>query len=155
MDRKEFLVKAGGAVVGLGIGGVALVTIISPNLLADHTPRWTRVGPVQEFPAGGTREALVRIERDDHSQPLRERLLYVRREANDDWIAFSRNCTDLSCPVAWDVGSDTFLCPCHGGIFDREGVPIAGPPNKPLYRYAHRIQDGYFEVDLNSVPPLV
>jgi Rieske Fe-S protein len=56
--------------------------------------------------------------------------------------------------VNWDAGSQCFYCPCHGGIFDREGVPMAGPPPEPLYRYTTRVRDGVLEIDARSVPPM-
>ena len=31
---------------------------------------------------------------------------------------------------------------------------MAGPPNKPLYRYANRVRDGVLEIDLFSLPPM-
>ncbi len=154
MDRRKFLVRAGGAAVGLGLAVPAVITLISPTLDGEDGPVWARVGSLDTFPINRTTAALIEVERDDWSPSLRKRLLYVRRRSEEEFVAFSRNCTDLSCPVEWDAGSNTFLCPCHGGIFDREGVPMAGPPNKPLFRYAYRIQDGHLEVDLNSVPPI-
>jgi menaquinol-cytochrome c reductase iron-sulfur subunit len=153
MDRRKFLVRAGGAAVGLGLAVPAVVMLISPTLDGDDGPFWARVGPVGPFPIDQTTPAIVEVDRDDWSPALRKRLLYIRRRSADEFVVFSRNCTDLSCPVEWDGGSRTFLCPCHGGIFDRDGVPMAGPPSKPLFRYAHRIEDGHLEVDLNSVPP--
>jgi Rieske Fe-S protein len=79
----------------------------------------------------------------------------VWAESPDQFVVFSRACTDLSCPVRWDPGSQWFFCPCHGGIFDRRGEPRAGPPAVPLHRYQTRIRDGILEVDVFSVPPLI
>ncbi len=154
MDRRKFLARAGGAVVGLGLGVPAVITLIAPVLDQDEEPHWARVGAIDSFPLGSMTPSLVKLAREDWSKSMRQRLIYVRRNTAGEVDAFSRNCTDLSCPVNWDEGSRTFLCPCHGGIFDQEGTPIAGPPNKPLFRYAHRIHDGFLEVDLNSVPPI-
>lgn len=49
--------------------------------------------------------------------------------------AFTAVCTHLGCLVKWEVGKSEFLCPCHAGRFDAQGVNIAGPPPKPLKRY--------------------
>lgn len=154
MDRRKFLVRAGGAAVGLGLAVPAVITLIAPALDDDDGPIWVRVGPLDPFPIETTTAALIEVERNDRSPAMRERMIYVRRKSAGEFQVFSRNCTDLSCPVTWDAGSNTFLCPCHGGIFDRDGVPMKGPPSKPLFRYAHRIKDGFLEVDLNSVPPI-
>ncbi len=155
MGRRIFLMKAGGAVVGAGLVVPAVITLIGPALDTDRDPLWTRVAELDDFPLDSMSAALIEVEREGRENALRERLLYVRRTAEGAVEVFSRNCTDLSCPLNWDEGSRTFLCPCHGGIFNSEGTPIAGPPSKPMFRYAHRIQEGMLEVDVNSVPPMI
>jgi cytochrome b6-f complex iron-sulfur subunit len=49
--------------------------------------------------------------------------------------AFSAVCTHLGCTVMWNPGPGEFVCPCHGGKFDANGVNIAGPPPAPLKRF--------------------
>jgi menaquinol-cytochrome c reductase iron-sulfur subunit len=156
MQRRSLLQAlgaAGSAVLAAIVGIPSLLAAISPAL-RRREERWQPVGFVDDFPEGETVEAKVEIPRDDTAHSLRQRLLYVRREQSET-IVFSRNCTDLSCPVAWHAGSQCFFCPCHGGIFTRDGTPIHGPPPQPLFRYANRERGGRLEVDLNSVPPMV
>jgi cytochrome b6-f complex iron-sulfur subunit len=50
-------------------------------------------------------------------------------------VAFSRRCTDLGCLVSWNKERQQFLCPCHRGVYDRNGTNIAGPPPRPLDRF--------------------
>jgi Rieske Fe-S protein len=49
--------------------------------------------------------------------------------------AFSRRCTDLGCLVSWNKERQQILCPCHRGVYDRNGTNIAGPPPRPLDRF--------------------
>ena len=49
--------------------------------------------------------------------------------------AFSTTCTHLGCQVFWMADKKIFFCPCHNGVFDADGVPIAGPPPTPLVQY--------------------
>lgn len=49
--------------------------------------------------------------------------------------AFSRRCTDLGCLVSWNRERQQFLCPCHRGVYDKNGTNIAGPPPRPLDRF--------------------
>ncbi len=50
-------------------------------------------------------------------------------------VGYSSVCTHLSCAVLWNRTQGRIDCPCHNGEFDpRDGVPIAGPPPRPLPR---------------------
>jgi Rieske Fe-S protein len=63
-----------------------------------------------------------------------ERCLLVRLTSSE-FVAFSQECTHLSCAVIPRPSEGIFYCPCHEGRFDlRTGVPIAGPPRRPLAR---------------------
>ena len=42
--------------------------------------------------------------------------------------AFDTRCPHLGCKVHWEPEEDRFFCPCHQGVFDREGRAVAGPP---------------------------
>jgi len=47
-------------------------------------------------------------------------------------LAFDGRCTHMGCPVQLDTEGGGFRCPCHGGRFDADGKPTAGPPQRPL-----------------------
>lgn len=49
-------------------------------------------------------------------------------------VAYSQVCTHLSCAVVYDKAENGLFCPCHHGLFDLEGRPVAGPPIRPLPR---------------------
>jgi menaquinol-cytochrome c reductase iron-sulfur subunit len=99
-------------------------------------------------------KAMVEVPGDGLAHLPQFKGVFVWRETADRLVVYSRNCTDLSCPVTWDEGSGWFYCPCHGGIFNQQGEPVAGPPNRPLYRYATRVREGVVEIDLKSLPPM-
>lgn len=60
--------------------------------------------------------------------------------------ALSPVCTHLGCTVAFGANEehpDRFYCPCHFGMFDKEGINIPGtPPTRPLDEYDVFIEDG-------------
>ena len=57
-------------------------------------------------------------------------------------VAFDGRCTHMGCPVAPDDETGGFRCPCHGGRFDADGKPTAGPPKAPLVRLAVDTSNG-------------
>ena len=42
--------------------------------------------------------------------------------------ALSSRCPHLGCQVHWDAGLDRFICPCHNGVFTKDGIARQGPP---------------------------
>jgi menaquinol-cytochrome c reductase iron-sulfur subunit len=149
------------AVRGIGLAAAGMVGI--PAFIAGIAPLWMyrprrelwySIGPVEEFPVGEMRKVVLQLPEREWGNALRERAVYASRTGEGEAVVFSRNCTDLGCPLTFDPGSQCFFCPCHGGIFDRDGERMAGPPNRPMYRYANRIVDGNILIDLRSVPPM-
>jgi cytochrome b6-f complex iron-sulfur subunit len=56
---------------------------------------------------------------------------YLARNA-DGVLAFSWRCTHRGCEVPWKEDEQRFHCPCHGSIYDRNGVRTDGPAPRPL-----------------------
>lgn len=63
-------------------------------------------------------------------------------------VALSDICPHLGCKVHYDGARGKFVCPCHGGVFEKDGTAIAGPPaeeGKNLKRYAvSKVGDNLF-----------
>ena len=70
----------------------------------------------------------------------------------DGVIALYWKCTHLGCTVPWNQGEDRFHCPCHGSIFDRNGVRISGPAPGPLQYFPASITDAG-DVAVNTGSP--
>lgn len=57
-------------------------------------------------------------------------------------VAYSQKCTHLGCVVYYEAGSTELHCPCHDGVFEAAtGVPIAGPPDRPLPEISVEVRD--------------
>ena len=51
------------------------------------------------------------------------------------FVAYSQQCTHLSCAVYFQAEHDRLYCPCHEGVFNPlTGDPVAGPPARRLPR---------------------
>ena len=102
--------------------------IAAPNWVRRRrgAPGLKRIATLPEIPVGGAITFL-------YPQPT-DRCILIRPEP-DVLVAFSQQCTHLSCAVVPQPEHNRLYCPCHEGAFDlRSGRPIAGPPNRPLTR---------------------
>lgn len=57
-------------------------------------------------------------------------------------IAISSCCVHLGCPVRYAAPARSFICPCHGGVYDFRGRRIGGPPPRPLDRFYTLVRGG-------------
>ncbi len=48
--------------------------------------------------------------------------------SGNTFVAFSNSCPHLGCKVFWEAQEERYICPCHQGVFDAEGIAISGPP---------------------------
>jgi nitrite reductase/ring-hydroxylating ferredoxin subunit len=68
--------------------------------------------------------------------------ILVHRESGE-FVAFSRRCTHLSCPVQFQAEQNRLYCPCHNGAFSLEdGSPTQGPPTRALRRIEIEVEKG-------------
>ena len=57
------------------------------------------------------------------------------RLGDDNYVAYSRLCTHVQCPVSYEPDDHEIVCPCHGGVFSvTDGSVLQGPPKDPLPR---------------------
>lgn len=75
-------------------------------------------------------------------------------DTGSEFVALSNVCPHLGCKVHYEASAGKFLCPCHGGVFEKDGTAIAGPPadaGKNLTRYPLTRVGGnlFIEIDEN------
>lgn len=144
------LVTAGAALVGVPAIGV----LVWPVGRLD-TEEWVSLGAVDAFAVGGTRKVLyVRKGAMPYEGASAREGAWIRRVDEERFVAFSIYCTHTGCPVRWHESSQLFLCPCHGGAFDKDGEVASGPPPGPLMRHELRIRDGQLELRTRPIPHL-
>jgi len=67
----------------------------------------------------------------------------------DGALAIYWKCVHLGCTVPFEEGSDEFVCPCHGSVYNRVGERIAGPAPRPLDLMPITVDGGTVTVDTN------
>jgi len=158
VSRRWLLLKAGIALNGLV--GIALAVPIVRYLLApvrrdSSYKSWVPLGGVDKFPVGQTRLA-------SYQNPFRRPwdgetdnvACYVRREGSSQFTVFAINCAHLGCPVRWFPQSQLFMCPCHGGVYYADGSRASGPPERGLFTYDYKIDNGQLQIDAGQMPTL-
>jgi menaquinol-cytochrome c reductase iron-sulfur subunit len=154
IKRRSFLEMVIFSLVGLCslLVSVPVVGFVFEPLFHALHPVWRPVGKVDSFRIGET----VAVQFQDAS-PLEwagmaaESAAWLRRESKDSFIAFAVNCSHLGCPVQWKGDAQLFMCPCHGGVYYKDGSVAAGPPPRPLSRYSVRLRDGMVEIQTAPV----
>jgi menaquinol-cytochrome c reductase iron-sulfur subunit len=155
LTRRAFLNKV--AVTGMGVAAglvsVPVVGFLFAPLFQQSPEVWRPVGPVDKFKVGETVEVTF-----ENSSPLpwsgvaALSAAWLRRNTEQDFTAFSVNCTHLGCPVSWKPDASLFMCPCHGGVYYNNGVVAAGPPPHPLPTYPVRVNNGQVEIEASGIP---
>ena len=154
-DRRTFQARLS---VGLSALIGALVTLpgigfVFAPLFRKTSQKWRPLGGVEDFKVGAT--VLVNFE-DPSPEPwagvTAKTAAWLRRVTDSQFIAFSINCRHLGCPVRWIDDAGLFMCPCHGGVYYKDGTVAGGPPPEPLDRYQVRIREGQVEIHTAAVP---
>ena len=136
-------------------GGLCILT--AESMAATLASLWPRVkaggvgsviatGKVEDFPVGSM-------------TAFPEARFYLSR-VESGFLALNRKCTHLGCVVPWQkdepsldklASKGRFNCPCHGGMYDRYGQVIAGPPPRPLDIHPVRIEGGNILVNTGKI----
>ncbi|MEK6643521.1 MAG: Rieske (2Fe-2S) protein [Planctomycetota bacterium] len=128
-----------GLIAGYGAGALHFFRYLVP-LRSNGKKREMFVGTLDAFAVGTTRTV-----RDPRGQEI-----IIARTSNNpehrvsDFQALSTKCPHLGCKIHWESGKERFRCPCHEGIFDKQGKAISGPPaqeGKNLTEYEVRVNE--------------
>jgi len=167
--RNKFLE---GATLGLGavIGGIVTLPVLGfailPGFLKQKAHK-VDIGPLSDFEENQWK--VVTFIRDPAQGEISRRTAFVRNNGLlngvPDVTVLSNRCAHVGCPVQpggpvfekqeKTIKTDNgdvlitpvlpaagFICPCHGGTYDQEGVRIAGPPVRGLDRYEFEVING-------------
>ena len=156
VTRRRFMtgtVHGAGALMTMGFALPALAFAIGP-IFKNDSLGWQTVGTPDMFPDDNYVPAVIVIapgigEAGKSTVYIRARNPKIDTTPANEfnrWVAISTRCAHLGCPVRWVPASERFICPCHGGVYDLQGVRVGGPPPRPLDRFFTRLHEGYVQV---------
>ena len=144
MSRRSFLsttIVAIGGIITLGIAIPSIVYVVGPALQRKQEEEWVRLGPTSKVEVGVPTLYKVKITQQSGWITSDEEVaVYVITEDGRNYTALSNICTHLGCRVRWITDQEIFFCPCHNGVFDKEGEVVSGPPPKALDQYELKIE---------------
>lgn len=155
MNRRKFFEKLCFAMGGIctAILGVPLVGFVVAPLFRKTPEKWVSVGKISDFEIGKTINVTIQ---DPSPLPwagiTAKSAAWLRRNSQESFTAFSVNCTHLGCPVRWLQDAELFMCPCHGGVYYKDGTVAAGPPPRPLFQYQVRVVAGEVQIKSAAIP---
>jgi menaquinol-cytochrome c reductase iron-sulfur subunit len=145
INRRDFLGMATfgiGGLIGLGLGIPAMIYLIGPALKKSDTQNWLSLGSASKVELGTPTLYKISVEQQTGwISNVEEKSFYVYTENGRDFVAMSNICTHLGCRVRWVDDRQEFFCPCHNGVFDKEGNVVSGPPPRPLDRFEVKVEN--------------
>jgi menaquinol-cytochrome c reductase iron-sulfur subunit len=122
------LMGAGATIVATGGLGTALAACSGPPVAVtlDVDPASLVPGVPQEVPfsiTGGNGSTVPGS-------------TWLLRAADGTLVAYDPRCTHGLCRYNWMAEASKFECQCHEGEYALDGTVLAGPPPKPLVRFA-------------------
>ena len=158
ISRRGLLMKMGILFNGLVVTALAvpIVRFLLSSVTRGRANRylsWVSLGTVSQFPEGETRLATFQ---NPYVTPTdgktADTACWVRRIEGEQFQVFAINCAHLGCPVRWFPQSNLFMCPCHGGAYYQDGSRASGPPERGLFEYPYKIQDGLVTIQAGQLP---
>jgi menaquinol-cytochrome c reductase iron-sulfur subunit len=146
--RRIFIaISLGSGALVAAAASVPLLTFFFSPMARKYPPVWRDVGPIDQFQVGATVQVnLVTSGGLAWDGPAQRVAAWLRRNDQDNFTVYSSKCTHLGCPVRWIPSAELFMCPCHGGVYYKDGDVAAGPPPQPLQQFPVRVQNGRVEV---------
>ena len=160
VSRREMFVKIGMLLNGAAVTVLAIPVIgylLGPILRASGAgyQQWIALGELDEFPEGQTRLAKFKSPNSNLWDGETDNTpCWVRRVQGERFQVFAINCAHLGCPVRWFPQSGLFMCPCHGGVYYRDGARASGPPPRGLFEYPYKIENGRLMIKAGELPTL-
>jgi Rieske Fe-S protein len=157
LSRRSLFMKVGIFFNGLVASALAvpIVGYVLSSVVRSRSSSylaWVALGHVSDFPEGETRLATFK---NPNVMPTDGKTVdtacWVRRIEGNQFQVFAVNCAHLGCPVRWFPQSNLFMCPCHGGAYYQDGSRASGPPERGLFEYPLKIDNGLIQIQAGEL----
>jgi menaquinol-cytochrome c reductase iron-sulfur subunit len=145
VSRRRFMtvtVHTTGAIAAAAFALPALGFALGPVFDREPTT-WQDIGPLARFTDSDYVPVVISL--GSGIGEAGDSIAYVRKhnrqidgpveDRYDEVIAISSRCVHVGCPVRYVATASSFVCPCHGGVYDFRGRRAGGPPPRPLDRF--------------------
>lgn len=154
VSRRQFLNYTLTGVGGFMAAGMLMPMVrfaVDPVLQAkaesDYVPTDTKVDKITDVP---TRVDFAFEQQDAWYTSKESGFAWVYKDDKGEIVALSPVCKHLGCVVDWNTdksNQDHFYCPCHGGLYTKDGTNVKGtPPIGPLDVYSYIEKDGFLHL---------
>ncbi len=152
ISRRRFFIAGNAAVQGALalLVGVPVVGYIVGAIFAPQPTAWVKVGSLASIPPNEPTEFAINAPITGSGVSTTRPVGVFVLKTGNQLFTFYNACTHMGCPVQWTAYQQLFRCPCHGGVYDRLGRVINGPPPFALRQFQHRVVNGdlYVYIDV-------
>jgi menaquinol-cytochrome c reductase iron-sulfur subunit len=149
MSRRQFMaatIYAVGGLIGVTVAVPAIEYIVGPAL-TKNAQNWIQLGVVDKIELNTPTLFKATIQNQTGWINSQEEIsVYVLTEDGQTYTALSNVCTHLGCHIRWNPDDNEFACPCHNGVFAKDGSVISGPPPRPLDHYQTKVENGFLYI---------
>lgn len=148
-NRRSALVRLVTFVTGVLTAGVAgLVGLVAAPMRLANPKTWRRAASTTDLPANQPLTVVLTARDEDGWYETRKQSVIFLDRVGSGYRALSATCAHLGCRVHWDEARSSYVCPCHGGVYDRQGNVVAGPPPRGLQSYSVRVNPQTSEIEV-------
>ncbi|HEY7125183.1 MAG TPA: Rieske (2Fe-2S) protein [Ktedonobacterales bacterium] len=141
ISRRKLFIAGNAAIQGTLalLVGVPLAGYLVGAIFAPQPNAWVKVGPIGAVPPNSPTLFPIDVPIVGSGiSTTRPVGVYVLKTGNQ-LFTFYNACTHMGCPVHWQDYAQLYKCPCHGGVYDRLGRVVSGPPPYALRQFRNKM----------------
>lgn len=143
--RRSFFVRATmliSSVIGFSLAVPIVGYLVSPAFRRQPKD-WVSLGKIADIPTNEpTALDYTLTVKDGWQTSQSTKGIWAVKQSDGQITVYSPLCPHLGCGYRWNHQDRLFKCPCHGSVYDMEGIVQAGPAPRPLDRLPSKVENG-------------